>query len=96
MNKNILSALLAAALFGIPVISIAENLVSAEDPLDFKAYSVEISAYEGDPAAGTKTFMAIGITKADPGTVVYVKDLSLHLFYRSPRVSMKLFAQSFA
>ena len=54
MKKINLPALLAAALLAIPAISVAENLVSAEDPLDFKLYSVEMSTYEGDPAAGTK------------------------------------------
>ena len=54
MKKTNLPALLAAALLSIPAISIAENLVSAEDPLDFKPNEVDISTYEGDPAAGTK------------------------------------------
>ena len=54
MKKSNLLALVAAALYSIPAISIAENLVSAEDPLDMKLYSVEMSTYEGDPAAGTK------------------------------------------
>jgi len=54
MKKMNLPALLAAALLAIPAISHAENLLSAEDPLDFKPYAVEISMYDGDPAAGTK------------------------------------------
>jgi len=54
MKKINLPALLAAALLGIPAISVAENLISAEDPIDFRPCDVEISTYEGDPAAGTK------------------------------------------
>ena len=71
MKKTNLPALLAAALLSIPAISIAENLVSAEDPLDFKAYSVEISTYEGDPAAGTKVgpqkCFAVNVTREEGG-----------------------------
>ena len=54
MKKTNLPALLVAALLSIPAISIAENLVSAEDPMDFKPNEVDISTYEGDPAAGSK------------------------------------------
>jgi hypothetical protein len=53
MKKN-LPSLLAAALLAIPAISFAENLVSAEDPSDFKLCNVDVSIYEGDPAANTK------------------------------------------
>jgi len=55
-TKNHHLALLAAALLAAPAISVADNLIEIQDPTTFiHKETVEISTYEGDPAAGTKT-----------------------------------------